>query len=146
MSRYPGTAINSPANGISLRVDTCASFNKLFIYFDPTSPETPTYTVHEVHHVLEQRRTSISGYARTITFRSGTEVDLLEPDLLAIHGACCLVAYKAGAVAAGIEFIRDIEDGVVEADGSTQLGSLVESQLGGEHGHEPESKQGEVGA
>lgn len=71
----------------------------------------------------------LSGLPRTITFRSVTDVALPDPDLLAIHRACCIIAHATGAAEAAEKFNRDLEDGRIEADGSTPLGFLVDHQM-----------------
>lgn len=138
LDAYHGIAMDSPENAMTMEFDKHLMFGELHIYFEPQQGTQDSYTVRHVGASFEP----FSNFPRNVTFRTVTGIPSPDPNLFAIHRACARIAHATGAGEACRRFFRDLEDGAVEADGSTPLDHLVAYRLAFHHG-EIES-QGQV--
>lgn len=110
---------------MTMDYDTHEMFGNLQIYFEPIQGTKASYTVKYVGTPIPP----FAQFPKTVTFRTVTDIPLPDPNLLAIHRACARIAHATGADESCERFFRDLEDGVVEGDGSTPLDHLVAYRL-----------------
>lgn len=130
MARYGGGQIDVPENACTMETMVHRLFGSLMIYFEPAqgSGNNSNYVIR---HIAPEASPTARPYPKNITFRKvESDVNLPDPDLFAIHRACCHVAHASGAAETAEKFIRYFEDGAaVEADGSAPLGSMMTFRL-----------------
>jgi hypothetical protein len=81
-----------------------------------------------MHHVLPSLPAKIVYHSRS--FHSPDHK--IEPPmrrLLVIHRACCLILHFSGAGECLERVLRDMEESVARANGTTELGSMVNLRL-----------------
>lgn len=122
MGGYHGPAMDFSQNALTLEAGKHTVFGRLEMYFEPIQGSQVNYTVH---HVNETIPGLVGVYPKNITFRTVPDVPSPDANLLATHRACARIAHATGAAEACMNFFRDLDDGTVEADGSTPLGCLV---------------------
>lgn len=125
LEAYHGAAMNSPGNAMSMQYEQHQMFGALRIYFEPQQGTQDSYIVRHVGASIGP----LASFPIHITFRTAADISSPDPNLLAIHGACARIAHATGAAESFMRFSRDLEDGAVEADGSTPLDHLVAHRL-----------------
>lgn len=126
LEAYHGTAIDSPENAITIELNQHRDFGLLRIYFEPQQGTQNSYTVCHGGGSVGP----FFNFARKhATLRTPTDIPFPDPNLLAIHGACARIAHATGTNESCLSFLRDLEDGSVEADGSTSLDQLLAYRL-----------------
>lgn len=120
-----GTDINRPYNALTLSLEMHQSFGKYDIYFDRV-PDSPPHTYH-IGTFLPPGLEDHLPVTRTL-FQHPT-IDPPSERLLALHRAIAHILHLSGAGDYIDKILRDMEDGVVREDGSTELGVLVDLAL-----------------
>jgi len=118
-----GSDINRPYNAISLSHQAHKGFGNFKIYFKHISDAT--YYVGTFLHPVVARPLP---HERTL-FTHPT-IDPPSERLLAIHYAIAHILHLSAAGEYIDNVLRDMEEGIVRADGSTQLGLMVQLSLG----------------
>lgn len=114
-----GYDINRPYNAISLSQKMHKNFGKFKIYFKHVS--NSTYYIGSFLHPSVARPLPLE---RTL-FTHPT-IDSPSERLLAIHYAIAHILHLSAAGAYIDKVLRDMEEGIVRGDGSTQLGLMVQ--------------------
>jgi hypothetical protein len=120
-----GTAMNRPYNAITLSLEIHQSFGQYHIYFDRV-PDTPPST-YRIGTFLPPGLEDLLPVTRTL-FTHPT-IDPPSERLLALHRAIGHILHLSGAGDYIDKILKDMEDGVVRGDGSTELGVLVDLAL-----------------
>lgn len=124
-----GPEIDSPYNALTLTQDHHRAFGAFEIYFKQKDPAIPhVFTIDSVEHI-PCLRDPVFPITRELHLSPDFNIDPPSHKLLQVH---CAIAQILKLSAAG-EYIdktlRDIEEVCVAADGSTDLGRLVQSRL-----------------
>jgi len=120
-----GTDMHRPYNGITLSLEMHKSFGQYNIFFDPVPNSAPhTYRISTfLPPGLED------SLPTTRTLFAHPTIDPPSERLLALHRAVAHILHLSGAGDYIDKILRDMEDGVVRGDGSTELGVLVNLAL-----------------
>jgi hypothetical protein len=127
-SLIDGVDIDRPLNALTLEMDLHQDFGNFEVFFEPR-PGSHTYRIDSTldqalkHPVLPVTRQLFLTPERTI--------DPPHPRLLAVHRAICLILQLSAAGNYIDRILHDMDEGAVEADGSTHLASLVRLKLDG---------------
>jgi hypothetical protein len=120
-----GTDMHRPYNGITLSLEMHKSFGQYDIFFDHV-PDSPPHT-YRIGTFLPPGLEDLLPTTRTL-FTHPT-IDPPSERLLALHRAVAHILHLSGAGDYINNILRDMEDGVVRGDGSTELGVLVDLAL-----------------
>lgn len=122
-----GTDIDRPRNAITLSLEMHKHFGNFEIFFRRAidNGNSSTYDIHAFHPFMAAR----FRFPVRRTFFRHPSIDPASERLLALHSAIGHVLHLSGAGEYINDILRDMEDGVVEEDGSTQLGALVNAAL-----------------
>lgn len=121
-----GIDIDRPRNAMSLSLEMRKFFGKFDIFFERVADDaSDTYQIQAFHpfvaaHLHFPVRRTLSPHPH---------IDPPLERLLALHSAIGHVLHLSGAGEYIKVILRDMEDGVVREDGSTQLGALVNVAL-----------------
>ncbi|KAK0657948.1 hypothetical protein B0T16DRAFT_402788 [Cercophora newfieldiana] len=120
-----GTDINRPCNAITLSQDMHQCFGHFDIFFKRIADALPnTYQIQTFLPFLAGGRFPI-----TRTLFTHPSIDPPSERLLALHSAIGHILHLSGAGDYVQAILNDMETGVVQQDGSTQLGLLVNLAL-----------------
>ncbi|KAK0730878.1 hypothetical protein B0H67DRAFT_653351 [Lasiosphaeris hirsuta] len=120
-----GTDINRPYNGITLSLEMHKSFGQYDIFFDRV-PDSPPHT-YRISTFLPPGLEDLLPITRNLF--SHSTIDPPSERLLGLHRAVAYILHLSGAGDYINKILRDMEDGVVRGDGSTELGVLVDLAL-----------------
>lgn len=123
--------IDRPRNALTLTPKMRSLFGDFRIFFEAVKDAQQPHT-YRIDTFLPQRVSSNLGLpvTRTLYVTENRTIDPPSPRLLAIH---CAIAHVLHFSAAGEyidQLLRDMEDAAVRADGSIELGRLVQLGLG----------------
>ena len=125
------TNIDRPSNAITLTSDLHQHFGDFQVYFEPIPGQDPhTYRISSFLPPFVSRERGLP-ITRTLYLTSNRTIDPPSPRLLAVH---CAIAHILHLSAAGEyidKMLRDAEEKGIQADGSTELGRLVNLGLRG---------------
>lgn len=117
--------MHRPYNAITLSLAMHQRFGQFHIFFEPVPdapPHTHTYRIDKLVHLGKR-------FPVTRTLYTHPSIDPPSQRLLALHSAIGHVLHLSGAGEYIQVLLRDMEDGVVRGDGSTQLGDLLSIAL-----------------
>jgi hypothetical protein len=115
--------LDRPRNGITMTKNMHALFGQLRWYLEPVPGVEHTYIAQTP---LPALRSSLPPPTQRISFAEcPTHIDRPHPDLIALHRVASLVVHACGASEYIERVLRDRDEGVVRANGSTHLGALV---------------------
>ena len=105
-------------------------FGDFNIYFEPIPLKNYTYKI-DSPITFKALRDPLLPVSRTLHLTLGHRIDLPSPRFLAIHRACVLILHLSGAGAHIDNILREMDEGEVKEDGSSNLGLLVRLKMGG---------------
>jgi hypothetical protein len=118
-----GTDINRPRNAITLSLEMHRRFGHFDIFFEGVADAPPhTYRIHTFLPWL-------ANFPITRTLFIHPSIDPPSERLLALHSAIGHILHLSGAGDYIQAILDDMENGIVQQDGSTQLGVLVNLAL-----------------
>ena len=121
-----GTDIDRPRNAITLSLEMHRLFGNFEIFFERVDNNTAdTYQIQAFHPFLVAR---LQFPVRRTLF-SHPSIDPPLERLLRLHSAIGHILHLSGAGEYINVILKDMEDGAVQEDGSTQLGALVNVAL-----------------
>lgn len=120
-----GVDVDRPHNAITLTLSLHRAFGNFDLYFTPITDRPHTYTIRTIQGI---------GYrmlpvTRTLYLTADHRIDPPSPRLLALHRAIGHVLYLSGAGEYIDNIFRKFEDGLIQHDGSTPLGELVQLRM-----------------
>ncbi|OAA55355.1 hypothetical protein SPI_08450 [Niveomyces insectorum RCEF 264] len=124
-----GVDIDRPRNALTLTADLHDAFGGFNVYFDHVSEAYHTYWIRSF---LPPRMNQLYGIPvqRELFVRGTHIIDPPSPRLLAVHRAIAHILHLSGAGDYIDAVLRDLEYGIVRADGSSELGQMVSLVLG----------------
>lgn len=124
-----GVDIDRPRNALSLTPDLHRSFGSFEVYFEPVRGAYNTYWIRSF---LPPRMSHSLGLPvqRTLFVTDTRTIDPPSPRLLAVHRAIAHILHFSAAGDYINTILRDLEYGIVRADGSSELGRMVSLVLG----------------
>ncbi|OJD27727.1 hypothetical protein ACJ73_00874 [Blastomyces percursus] len=124
-----GPKIGSPLNALTLTHDHHRAFSEFQMYFEPTgSPYQYRIDSMEQSPFLRDPLFPITG---TLTLSPNRTIDPPSARLLSVHRAIAKIMNLSGAGEYIEKVLRDLDEIDVRADGSTNLGHLMNLRLGG---------------
>ncbi|KAK3337681.1 hypothetical protein B0T19DRAFT_413287 [Cercophora scortea] len=122
-----GIDIDRPRNAITLSLEMHRFFGNFEIFFERVADDdtTDTYQIQAFHPFLSAQLQ----FPIRRTLFSHASIDPPLARLLELHSAIGHVLYMSGAGEYINTILRNMEDGVVQEDGSTPLGALVNAAL-----------------
>jgi len=118
------TEINRPYNAITLSSIMHLFFGNYKIFFKGTGDDPHTYQIGTFLHPEVLRLLPV-----TRTLFTHLTIDPPSRRLLALHYAIAHILHLSGAGDYIDRILRDMEDGIVRGDGSTELGVIVDLAL-----------------
>ncbi|RSL77561.1 hypothetical protein CEP52_017705 [Fusarium oligoseptatum] len=127
-SLIDGVDIDRPLNALTLEMDLHQDFGNFEVFFEPTTgPHT-----YRIDSTLDRALTHpVLPVTRQLFLTPERTIDPPHPRLLAVHRAVCLILQLSAAGNYIDRILHDMDEGAVEADGSTHLASLVRLKLDG---------------
>ncbi|KAI1086638.1 hypothetical protein F5B19DRAFT_478507 [Rostrohypoxylon terebratum] len=127
-----GVDIDRPHNAITLTHSLHHLFGDFMIFFEPVpdSKHPNTYRIDTILPALMSRKLDIP-ITRTLYLTSNRIIDPPSLRLLAVHRAIAHILHLSAAGGYIDRLLEDAEEKGVEADGSTDLGCLVQLGLRG---------------
>ncbi|KAK0736708.1 hypothetical protein B0T21DRAFT_411856 [Apiosordaria backusii] len=125
MHMIEGTDMHRPYNAITLSLEMHQRFGQFHIFFEriaDASAPPHTYRINSFLPFSNQ-------FPVTRTLSTHPSIDPPSERLLALHSAIGHILHLSGARDYIQVILRDMEDGVVREDGSTQLGDLLSIAL-----------------
>ena len=123
-----GTDVDRPRNALTLTSSLHERFGEFKVYFRATD-QPHTYQIDSFDPPYA--KDPILPVTRTLFLTEMRTIDPPSPRLLAIHYAVSQILHLCAAGEYIDKILRDIDQVGVRADGSTQLGRLVQLGLGG---------------
>ncbi|EFE41037.1 conserved hypothetical protein [Trichophyton verrucosum HKI 0517] len=124
-----GPKIDSPLNALTLTYDHHREFGEFKIYFEPTSTQYQ-YRIDSTEQ-NPSLRDPLFPVTRTLLLSPSRTIDPPSAQLLGVHRAIAKIMNLSGAGEYIEEVLRDLEEINVRADGSTNLGRVINLRLGG---------------
>ncbi|KAM3548064.1 hypothetical protein ARSEF4850_009639 [Beauveria asiatica] len=120
-----GVEVDRPHNAITLTLSLHRAFGNFDLYFTPITDHPHTYEIKTFRGI---------GYTmlpvtRTLYLAADHQIDPPLPRLLALHRAIGQILHLSGAGEYIDNVFRKFEDGLVQHDGSTPLGELVQLRM-----------------
>ncbi|KAL1893962.1 hypothetical protein Sste5346_006103 [Sporothrix stenoceras] len=127
-----GYNIDRPTNALTLTQGCHREFGMFHMYFEAVRDrEAPPHT-YDIQSFLPSVLSQVpETMTRTLPMAEHHNIDVPLPRLLAIHAAVAKVLHMSGAGEHCDSVLRDTEELLVQADGSTNLGTLAALRLGG---------------
>lgn len=124
-----GVEIDRPRNALTLTNTLHQLFGDFQVFFVPLDDDH-TYRIESFipRHILRDPPLPIT---RTLYLAEGRTIDPPSRRLLALHCAIARILHLSAAGGYIDEILRDAEEHGIRADGSTELGRLVNLRLGG---------------
>jgi hypothetical protein len=127
--------LDRPRNGITMTAEMHALFGQLRFYLEPVEGVDHTY-IAKAPSLFDAD--DIPPSTQRISFADCPgDVERPSPGLLEIHRALALVAHASGAAEYIDRVLRERDEGVIRADGTTHLGTLIAIGLSTEKGLVP---------
>ncbi|OAA53004.1 hypothetical protein SPI_09492 [Niveomyces insectorum RCEF 264] len=127
-----GVDIDRPRNALTLTTSLHADFGAFEIYFDPVLDQNNTYRIQSF---TDPEMNVLLGLplpvTRTLFLTEDHTIEPPSPRLLAIHRAIAHILHLSGAGEYIERVLYDMEDSVVRADGTSELGRMVRLGLSG---------------
>ncbi|OAA68017.1 hypothetical protein SPI_00212 [Niveomyces insectorum RCEF 264] len=125
-----GFNIDRPTNAMTLTRRCHTEFGTFDMYFEAVDDAPPhTYRIQSFRPpFFSQVPQTVT---RTFFLSEDHTIDPPLPRLLAIHAAVAKVMHMSGAGSHCDQILRDTEELLIKADGSTNLGALAALRLGG---------------
>lgn len=121
-----GPDMNRPYNAITLSRNMHKRFGEFKVFFERTPDADPPNT-YRIGSFLPPALSRLFPVTRTLF--SHPTIDPPSERLLALHYAIAHILRLSGAGNYISNILRDLEDGIVRSDGSTELGVLVDLAL-----------------
>ncbi|KAH8754637.1 hypothetical protein F5883DRAFT_573340 [Diaporthe sp. PMI_573] len=119
MHMIEGTDMHRPYNAITLSLEMHQRFGQFHIFFEPDADAAPhTYRIDSFVPFSTR-------FPVTRTLFMHPSIDPPSERLLALHSAIGHILHLSGAGDYIQVILRDMEEGVVRGDGSTQLGDIL---------------------
>ncbi|OAA66921.1 hypothetical protein SPI_01497 [Niveomyces insectorum RCEF 264] len=118
-----GVDIDRPLNALTLSIRLHQHFGEFQIYFDPVPNQPNTYRI-ESFLLPPVNFTFGLPITRRLYVTEARTVDPPSPRLLAVHRAIAHILHLSGAGDYISRVLRDMEDNVVRADGTSALGRM----------------------
>ncbi|KAI9733994.1 MAG: hypothetical protein M1834_002651 [Cirrosporium novae-zelandiae] len=125
-----GECIDKPTNAITLRHDFHIMFGDFQIFFDPIEDQPHTYKIDSTETV-DSLRLPIFPITRALHLTHEHTIDPPSPQLLVFHSACVTILQMSGAGEYIDKILEDLDETIVKADGSSDLGRIVTLTIGG---------------
>lgn len=123
-----GTDIDRPLNALTLTHTLHQDFSAFRVFFEATD-QPHTYRIDTfLPRIIVQ---DVLPVTRALHLTDNRLVDPPSPRLLTIHRAIAYILHLSAAGAYIDRILQDIEENGIHADGSTELGRLVNLELGG---------------
>ncbi|OAA54148.1 hypothetical protein SPI_09082 [Niveomyces insectorum RCEF 264] len=124
-----GVDIDRPRNALTLTHEMHQQFGAFEVYFSAVQGE---YNTYRIESFLPPRLSATFGMpvVRTLFVTDARTIDPPSPRLLAVHRAIAHILHLSGAGDYIDAILRDMEDSIVRADGSSELGRMVSLGLG----------------
>lgn len=123
-----GPKIDSPLNALTLTIEFHRLFGEFQIYFEPTG-RPYEYKIDSVES--DFLRDPFFPVTRTLMLSPNHTIDPPSLRLLGVHRAIAKILKLSGAGEYVEQILRDMEQVVVKADGSTNLGDMMKLRLDG---------------
>jgi len=125
MHMIEGTDIHRPYNAITLSLEMHQRFGQFHIFFERIADaNAPPHT-----YLINSFLPFSNQFPVTRTLSTHPSINPPSERLLALHSAIGHILHLSGAGDYIEVILRDIEDGVVREDGSTQLGDVLRMAL-----------------
>ena len=124
-----GPKIDSPLNALTLTHDHHRAFGEFQIYFEPTG--TPYQYRIDSMEKSPFLRDPLFPVTRTLMLSPNRTIDPPSAQLLGVHRAIAKIMNLSGAGEYIEKVLRDLDEIDVRADGSTNLGHVMNLRLGG---------------
>ncbi|EPE05951.1 hypothetical protein F503_02780 [Ophiostoma piceae UAMH 11346] len=123
-----GVDIDRPRNALTLTYRLHHHFGAFNVYFEPVPNQDNTYRIQSFLPPIINNQLGLP-VTRALFITDDHTIDPPSRRLLAIHNAIAHILHLSGAGGYADRMLRDMEDGVVRADGSSELGSMVHLNL-----------------
>lgn len=123
-----GPDIDRLRNALTVSIDLHRQFGNFKVFFEPMS-EPHTYRIDST--LRQPFRNPIFPVTRELYLTPERTIDPPSVRLLAVHRAICHILHLSAAGYYIDSILRDMDDGTVQANGSTRLASIVRLKLGG---------------
>ncbi|EXM13778.1 hypothetical protein V3481_017334 [Fusarium oxysporum f. sp. vasinfectum] len=121
-----GPDIDRSRNALTLKIDLHRQFGNFKVFFEPTNQPNS----YRIDSTLRQPfRNRIFPVNRTFFLTPERTIDPPSARLLAVHNAICQILHLSAAGNYIDSILRDLDDGAVQSDGSTNLASLLRLRL-----------------
>jgi hypothetical protein len=121
-----GPDIDRSRNALTLKIDLHRQFGNFKVFFEPTNQPNS----YRIDSTLRQPfRNRIFPINRTLFLTPERTIDPPSARLLAVHNAICQILHLSAAGNYIDSILRDLDDGAVQSDGSTNLASLLRLRL-----------------
>ncbi|OAA62016.1 hypothetical protein SPI_04875 [Niveomyces insectorum RCEF 264] len=119
-----GVDVDRPRNALTLTADLHGLFGGFKVYFDPVPG---AYNTYRIQSFLPPRMNRFHGIPmqRALFVTQTHTIDPPSPRLLAVHRAVGHILHLSAAGEYIDAILRDLEYGIVRADGSSELGQMV---------------------
>ncbi|CAK7199082.1 hypothetical protein SEUCBS139899_001751 [Sporothrix eucalyptigena] len=124
-----GIDIDRPRNGLTLSPLMHSYFGSFQVYFEAVDNQYNTYRIQSF--TAPDNRVLHLPITRTLFVTEDRTIDPPSPRLLALHRAVAHILHLSGAGEYIDWILKDMEERIVRADGSSALGRLVGLGLGG---------------
>ncbi|KAF4333192.1 hypothetical protein FBEOM_13000 [Fusarium beomiforme] len=121
-----GPDIDRSRNALTLRIDLHRQFGNFKIFFVPMNQPNSYRIDSTLRHPFRNRIFPVN---RTLFLTPERTIDPPSPRLLAVHNAICQILHLSAAGNYIDSILRDLDDGAVQSDGSTNLASLLRLRL-----------------
>ncbi len=123
-----GDDIDRPRNAMTLTLDFHRYFGNFEVFFEPVAGQEPhTYRIES----FDRRPPAPLPITRSLYVTENRNIDPPFPRFLALHAAIGHILHLSAAGIYITKILEDMENKVVQVDGSTELGRLVTLSLGG---------------
>ena len=126
--KIEGVEIDRPFNVLSLSLQHHSMFGAFETFFTPVADANQPHT-YKIETFLDEDMVPELPVTRTLLLSPDRNIDPPSSRLLAIHRAVAHILHLSGAREYINRFLRDMEDGFVQADGSTHLDRYVKLRL-----------------
>ncbi|CVL09111.1 uncharacterized protein FMAN_14250 [Fusarium mangiferae] len=121
-----GPDIDRSRNALTLKIDLHRQFGNFKVFFEPTN-QPHSYRIDST--LRQPFRNPIFPVNRTFFLTPERTIDPPSARLLAVHNAICQILHLSAAGNYIDSILRDLDDGAVQSDGSTNLASLLRLRL-----------------
>ena len=122
-----GYEIDKPGNAITLTNGIHAEFGIFEVYFEADPFRQNTYEIKTFCSIGPLSKI----LPKTKTLRTHSTIDPPNPRLLALRSAIAKILHASAAGEYINKILRNMDDDMVQSDGSTALGHLVRLRVGG---------------